>query len=128
MDGDEILKRQMALSVIVKKIAERRGIVLILAVSFILVLSVSAEAYFSLRNIGTPIVTHWNNYSGIDRIGTSDDLLRMAFFGIIIVAANGALGLVLEPRNKFAAWLVASATLLMSVLHFILFIAIMGVN
>ena len=54
---------------------------------------------------------------GIVRVGERSELLRIAFAGIGIVAANAALGFFVHLRERAAAiWLISSAALLQAVL------------
>jgi hypothetical protein len=97
-------------------------------VSLCLVVVGCAWAYIRLRALGTPIILHFSDFSGIDRIGTGADLLLYGGLGAVIVLMNGALAHTLSFRERFWSMVLSGATLLMAVLIFILFAVIISVN
>lgn len=119
---------RQAIRTLLTKLGERHSVALLFAVNGVLVVGGTAWAYFTLRNATTPLILHFSNAAGIDRIGTPEDLLRMGGLGLAIVAANALIALALAARDKFLAWLIALATLFLAILLFILFSVIISVN
>ncbi|MFH1246352.1 MAG: hypothetical protein V1489_01065 [Candidatus Liptonbacteria bacterium] len=111
-----------------RKILERRNVSFIFAVSFLLVASGFAWAYSALRSLQTPIILHFSNITGIDRIGGIEDVIEYGIFGMCVVLVNAAVGIALEPRDNFLSKTIALATLVMAILLFILFAVIISVN
>jgi hypothetical protein len=111
-----------------RKILSRGGVVISFGISFCLVLFGFIWAYVSLSRLTTPIILHFSNATGIDRIGTMKDIVAMGAFGLLVVAINALFSISLEARDAFWARIVAVATLFMSVLLFILFSVIISVN
>lgn len=110
------------------KILRRRAVSAVFAISFVLVVSGFIWAYFSLRSLKTPFILHFSSLTGIDRIGTMQDVAAFGIFGMCLTIVNAAIGIALEPRDDFLAKVIALATLVMAVLLFILFAVIISVN
>jgi hypothetical protein len=112
----------------IRKILERRGILLLSLISLFWVVCGWAWAYFRLRMLETPIILHFSTWEGIDRIGTITDIHKIGGIGLAIVLVNSFIALALAPRDRFLARMTALATFVMALLLFILFGAIIGVN
>ncbi len=87
-----------------------------------------ALAYFRLRHIEEPLILHFSDYTGINQIGSALELGVMGGIGLIIWAVNMLLAAALEARILFLARVTAYATLMMAILLFFAFMAIMSVN
>lgn len=86
-------------------------------------------AWFALMKVaGSPLILHFDDLEGITSVGSFGALNFVGIFGIVAVLVNFALALELEDRDPVLGKIVAGATLLFSVLIFIAFAAIMGVN
>ncbi|MBU6501122.1 MAG: hypothetical protein KGJ89_04530 [Patescibacteria group bacterium] len=112
----------------IKKFLKFRAVSLVCAAGLVLVLSGFFWAYISLRQVGWPIVVHFNNLAGINQIGGISELLYVGITGTVVVLVNSFISLELEERDGFWGKLLASATLLFGILIFIYFAAIISVN
>lgn len=85
-------------------------------------------AYSALRDVQGPLIIHFNNFVGINQIGSLTVLLGVGAVGAVAVLINFFIALELEARDRFLGKLVVAATLLFSILLFISFAAIISVN
>ena len=85
-------------------------------------------AYVALHNAGTEFVLHFNDIVGITSIGGFGLIGFMGVFGILVALVNGAIAFEFESRDPFSGKLIAALTLLFSILLFIGFASIIGVN
>jgi len=112
----------------VKKILKAKLLSAIFAASLGFVVGGSIWAYAMLRGVPGPIILHFNNISGISSIGSVFDLFLISITAAAMVIVNFFLALELEARDWFLGKIVAAATLVLSVLIFIAFAAIISVN
>jgi hypothetical protein len=75
-----------------------------------------------------PFILHFNDMAGITSIGSFTDLLWMGILGMVIVVIDFFVALDLEARDKVLGKIVAGMTLIMAVLLFLSFAAIINVN
>jgi hypothetical protein len=75
-----------------------------------------------------PLILHFNDMAGITSIGGLSDLILIGILGIVIVIVNFFIALDLEARNPALGKIVAAMTLIMAVLLFLAFAAIIKVN
>lgn len=85
-------------------------------------------AFFALRNLSDGIVTGFNSDVLINQIGSTSDFSAIGFFGVLMIFFNFLISTELESRDSRFAKGVALATVLLGVLIFIYFSAIIGVN
>ncbi len=85
-------------------------------------------AFAALRGISQPLIIHFTNYGGINQTGSLRDLANIGVLGSIIVFINFYIALRLEERDRFLGKFLAAGTLFISILIFIGFAAIIGVN
>ncbi|MDE2019236.1 MAG: hypothetical protein KGJ13_02710 [Patescibacteria group bacterium] len=86
-------------------------------------------AVLALRGLGGgPFVLHFNDMLGITMIGGWDTILFMGILGIFVVVFNTAIAFEFESRSRFLARFLVALTLVLSVLLFIGFASIIGVN
>ncbi len=95
---------------------------------FALVLGGVLWAYFSLRNASGPVVIHFNDIAGINRIGSFWDVVGIGVTGLAIVVLNLFIALEFEKRDRFWGKLAAAFTVVVSILIFIALAAIISVN
>lgn len=100
----------------------------VFAASELPLLGAGIWAYRVLRNEHVPLILHFSPYTGINQIGSLRDLLAVLATGMILVGMNTVLAFVLVKRDPVLARLVALTTLLIALLLFIGFLAIMSVN
>ena len=79
--------------------------------SFVLLSAASLTAYVMLHDIHCLLVLHFDVLSGIDFLGTRDDVYKMLGTGVIIYMVNSGLAISLYNRERFLAWVVGGATL-----------------
>jgi hypothetical protein len=111
-----------------KKIGKFKTVTVAFALSFLFIVGGWFWTYIRMRGINQPLIIHFNNYAGITRIGNLTDLAAVGMLGLIIVLMNFLLALNLEERDWFLGKLLAATTLLMGILIFIGFAAIISVN
>ena len=80
------------------------------------------------RAASGPIILHFNDMHGITHIGTFGDVVLMGIVGIAIVLVDFFIALDLEERDNVLGKIVAVLTLVMAVLLFLTFAAIINVN
>ena len=76
----------------------------------------------------SPFILHFNDIDGITVVGGIFNIIFMGLLGVFIVVMNFFVSLELEARDKVLGKIVAGTTLLMSILLFIGFVAILNVN
>ena len=74
------------------------------------------------------LILHFNDMQGITSIGSFGSLLWMGVLGIAIVIINFFIALDLEVRDNVLGKIVAVMTLVMAILLFLAFAAIIKVN
>jgi hypothetical protein len=113
----------------IKKIATYRFVSLMSLASFLFVAGGFFWAYAALRNVGPqPLILHFNDLDGITSVGSFTDLLLMGILGTAIVIINFFLALELEARDRVLGKIVVSMTLIIAILLFLGFAAILNVN
>lgn len=75
-----------------------------------------------------PYILHFNDIDGITKVGGITNLILMGILGVFIVVLNFFIALELEARDKILGRMVAGLTLVMAILLFIGFVAILSVN
>ncbi len=78
--------------------------------------------------ISGPLVLHFNDMQGITSIGSFGNVLWMGILGIAIVLMNFFVAIDLEARDNVFGKIVAVMTLIMAILLFLAFAAIIKVN
>lgn len=106
----------------------RKGIFFGCALSVALVLAGWLWAYVVLGDLDAPIIIHFTNTSGIDRIGTFSELNEIAFLGMLMVLIDSIITFVLWDRNRALAIYSLIFGLVLALLIFISFAAIISVN
>ena len=76
----------------------------------------------------SPLITHFNDLTGITAVGTPAPLIFMGILGTVVVVMNFFIGMELEQRDVFLSRLTAALTVVFAVLLFIAFAAIINVN
>ncbi len=77
---------------------------------------------------GGPLILHFNDMQGITSIGDTGTLWFMGVLGIAITVVNFFLAIGLEERDRVLGKVVAAMTLIMAILLFLSFAAIIKVN
>jgi hypothetical protein len=75
-----------------------------------------------------PLILHFSDMAGITSIGSFGSFLWMGAFGVAIVVINFFVALDLETRDNVLGKIVAVMTLVMAILLFLAFAAIIRVN
>jgi len=107
---------------------DHRAITVALALSALSVLGGWFWAWRALAPIRQPLILHYTSQVGIVQVGSLQDIAGLALLGLAIVVVNGTLALYLDARDWFLGKLLATVTLAVSILLFIAFAAIVGVN
>jgi hypothetical protein len=85
-------------------------------------------AYLSLRGATQPLILRFSNLTGITQIGSADHLIPMGLFGVSLVLVNGLIALTIEARDWFWGKFYAAATLVLAILIFIGFAAVISTS
>ena|SRR3989344_8711514 len=109
-------------------LSQHKEILALFALALLLLAAGFFAAYFSLAPIAEPLILHWSEYTGIDRIGSVFDLALVAATGLVLWLVNLAFALALEKRDRLLGKIVALGTLFMAALLFLAFVAIISVN
>ncbi len=96
--------------------------------SALVLLGAGVWAYAALRGIHEPLILHFSPYTGINEIGALPDLFGVVITALILVGMNGFLAFILLPREPQLARLIGTLTLVVAILLFIGFMAIIGAN
>ena len=115
--------------VMIKKISKHRLVSLLSLAS----LAFAAGGFFwALGALGGgpsgPVILHFNDMQGITHIGAFGDIILMGILGIVIVIVDFFVALDLEARDSILGKIVAAMTLVMAILLFLSFAAIINVN
>lgn len=109
-------------------IRESRWAAVAFALSALFVVYGVVWAYLSLRGVTTPIILHFDSFSGITRIGSLRELELFGLFGGIVVLVNFCIAGALLRRDRFLSTMTALWTLILAFLLFLGFVAIISVN
>jgi len=78
--------------------------------------------------MSSPMIVHFNDLEGITAVGTPTNFIFIAAFGIAVVLMDFVIALELEERSRFWGKGAAAVTLVLAILLFIGFAAIINVN
>lgn len=109
-------------------IRAHKGIIVGSCVAIVLVIAAWAWSFFVLRGISGPLIIHFTHAFGINQIGGIADLNEIGFLGLLMTAINVRLAFVLWDRNRIWSGIALTFTLFFTLLIFISFAAIIGVN
>jgi hypothetical protein len=111
-----------------RHILKHKLLVAFFSLSLILVVGGGLWAWGALRHISQPLILHFNDKVGINQTGTVFDLLKVSAVGLVATLVNTLISAALVEREKFFSFFVAGGTLLINILIFIGFAAIISVN
>lgn len=112
-----------------KNISKYRLISLLSLASLAFVAGGFFWALDALTNVGSgPLILHFNDMQGITSIGTIGSIVLMGILGVAIVSMNFFVALEMEARDRALGKIVAAMTLVMAILLFLAFAAIIKVN
>jgi hypothetical protein len=117
-----------------KKIMRYRSMSIISLASLLLVAGGFFWAYGALsagnawNGAAGPFILHFNNIQGITAVGGFGNLIAMGILGLLMVILNFFVATALEERDGVLGKIVAGATLVMAILLFLAFAAILNVN
>jgi hypothetical protein len=116
----------------IKKIIKYRFVSLASLASLAFVVGGFFWAYGVLRSaIGPhmePLILHFNDLDGITVVGRFSDILLMGILGALMVIINFFIAMELEERDGVLGKIVATVTLVLAILLFLGFVAILNVN
>ena len=113
----------------IKKISKYRLVSLLSLASFLFVAGGFFWALGALRTaVSGPIILHFNDMHGITHIGNFGDIILMGILGIAIVILDFFVALDLESRDNVLGKIMAVITLVIAILLFLSFAAIINVN
>jgi hypothetical protein len=112
-----------------KKITKHRMVSMFGIPAIVIALAGFGWSYFSLRGIPNgAFILHFNDVSGITRVGGTEIFSFMGIFGVLVTVMNFIIALEFDARDRFFGKYLAFATLVFAVLLFIAFWAIISVN
>lgn len=76
----------------------------------------------------TPLIIHFDTFRGIDFLGSKLHVFGIVFVGIVMFLINVGLAHTLYYRNRFLSYIIACATLVITLLILIAISAIIAVN
>ena len=113
----------------IKKVSTYRLVGLLSLASFLFAAGGFFWAVAALSGSASgPLILHFNDMQGITSIGDFNGLLLMGILGLVIVITNFFIALDLESRDNVLGKIVAVITLIMAILLFLAFAAIIKVN
>lgn len=113
----------------IKKIAQYRFVSVTSLAALAFVVGGFFWAYGALRNVGRePLILHFNDLGGITAVGGFSNILLMGILGALMVVINFFVALALEERDGVLGKIMASMTLVIAILLFMGFVAILNVN
>lgn len=77
---------------------------------------------------GEAIVLHFDSYRGIDFVGSRIDLIGIILSGLVMLSLNFLLADFLYTRDRFFAYVLSFASLLLSILFTIMLAIVYSVN
>ena len=77
---------------------------------------------------GEPLILHFNDLNGITAVGGFSNLIFMGILGVSVIIVNFFIALALEERDGVLGKIMVSMTLVIAILLFIGFVAILNVN
>lgn len=111
-----------------QKILKHKTVSAIFGLSFLLVIGGTLWTYIVFRNTSGLFILHFNDLGGIKQIGEAGALLWMGLLGFVATLINFYIALELEARDRFLGKMLAAGTLLLALLLFVGFAAIINVN
>lgn len=112
-----------------RKISKHRIVSIQGLLAVAIVLGGFGWSYFALRGIPSgPFILHFNDVSGITRVGGTELFSFMGAFGVLVTLMNFFIALELDSRDRFFGKYLAFISLVFAVLLFIAFGAIISVN
>ena len=113
----------------IKKITAYRLVSLLSLASLVFAAGGFFWAFGALEGTASgPLILHFNDLQGITSIGSFGAILWMGALGIAIVVVNFFIALDLEARDNVLGKIIAATTLVMAILLFLAFAAIIKVN
>ncbi len=94
------------------------------------VVNLTLFAYVALRFPDLPdlLPIHFDPFGAPDRIGYRTELFRLPMIGLIVLAANNTIALLLHRRERVATYLLLAAALVVQVLMLVAINSIIGVH
>jgi hypothetical protein len=111
-----------------EKVKKYKFVSALLSAAFLFVIGGFLWAWFSLGKTANPLIMHFDNLHGITTATGRGTILFAGIFGLAAVMVNAYLALEFEERNPLFGKLTAVLTLVLAVLLFIAFAAILSVN
>ncbi len=111
-----------------KKIIRDKFIFYFSVLSLALVLTSFLSAILILGKINQVLIIHFSHLIGIDKVGSLSAIYWLGISGLFLVILNSFISYYLESKDDFLGKFLAAANLLMAVLIFIFFFAIISIN
>ncbi len=110
------------------KIVKHKIVAIVGGASLVLTTGGWLWSWLVLRHVRQPLILHFNNLVGIDKIGSASDLSVLGVFGFLAVLVNTLLALELDDRDWFWGKFLITVTAGLAALLFMAFAAIISVN
>ena len=100
----------------------------IFAFSIILLIVGLGVSYVKLADVNARLIVHFDQYRGIDFLGSKADVYGMLIAGIAVVLLNLGIALSFYRKDRFITLAAASTSVVVAVLIFIAALAIIANN
>jgi uncharacterized membrane protein len=97
-------------------------------ISFLVLFLAAIIFYLTLGSTPTPIIIHFNEYNGIDFLGSRWDVFGILLSALVMILINLFLANFLYNRERFLSYIFVFGCLLISILILVVISVIINVN
>lgn len=101
---------------------------IVFGLSFLIVVFSSALTVFKLKGISSPLIIHFDSYSGINFLGGWQEVLKILILALAMIVINAFLAGFLYSRERFLSYIFAFGSLTLAILILIAISVIISVN
>lgn len=112
----------------IRNIIKDKYLRVVFIVSFSLLAIIIAVVLAKFLPRSESIVLHFDSYKGIDFVSSRLDLLGIMLSGVVMLALNFLLADFIYARDRFFAYLLSFASLLLSILFTVMLAIVYSVN
>ena len=87
-----------------------------------------ALGIFAIKNVSAPLIIHFDQFHGVDFVGSVADFWGIWFGGLAIIVLNTALSAMLYHRERFLAYLFLAGNALIALLMLVFTAVVVGTN
>ena len=113
----------------IKTIVRHREVSILSFAAIFFVVAGSVWAYLALRGVANaPLILHFDDISGITSVGSLSSLVAIGALATILTILNFLIALEFDARDRFFGKIIAVLGLILAILLFLAFAAIINVN